>query len=87
MNSVVEMGFMTTDSASLRGWVEGADAAGLHVIVHAIGDRAIDWLLDVYRDVESANGPRDRRFRQTHPVSPGRGGTGHRQRARVIYPL
>jgi len=59
-------GFMTTDSVELRGWIEGADAAGLHVIVHAIGDAANDWLLDVYRDVAAANGPRDRRFRIEH---------------------
>ncbi len=61
-----EVGFMTTDSASLRASIEGSDAAGLHGIVHAIGDRAIDWLLDVYRDVAEANGARDRRFRIEH---------------------
>jgi predicted amidohydrolase YtcJ len=59
-------GFMTTDSAALRSWIEEADAAGLHVIVHAIGDRANDWLLDVYRDVARAHGARDRRFRVEH---------------------
>lgn len=59
-------GLMTTDTAELRGWIESADAAGLHVIVHAIGDWANDWLLDVYRDVAAANGPRDRRFRIEH---------------------
>lgn len=59
-------GFMTTDSTELRRWIEGADAVGLHVIVHAIGDAANDWLLDVYRDVATANGPRDRRFRIEH---------------------
>ncbi|HZD04989.1 MAG TPA: amidohydrolase family protein, partial [Longimicrobiales bacterium] len=42
------------------------DAAGLQVIVHAIGDRANDWLLDVYRTVARENGPRDRRFRIEH---------------------
>ncbi len=66
-------GFMTTDSAELRSWIEETDAAGLHVIVHAIGDRANDWLLDVYQDVATANGPRDRRFRIEHAqhLSPG----------------
>jgi predicted amidohydrolase YtcJ len=59
-------GFMTTDSAQLRGWIEAADAAGLHLIVHAIGDAANDWLLDVYEDVAAAHGPRDRRFRIEH---------------------
>ncbi|MFQ5538318.1 MAG: amidohydrolase [Gemmatimonadota bacterium] len=59
-------GFFTTDTAWLRKNIADADAAGLHVIVHAIGDRANDWLLDVYRDVATANGPRDRRFRVEH---------------------
>jgi predicted amidohydrolase YtcJ len=59
-------GFMTTDSVELRSWIGDADAAGLHVIVHAIGDAANDWLLNVYRDVATMNGPRDRRFRIEH---------------------
>jgi hypothetical protein len=57
---------MTSDSADLRAAIEGADSAGLQVLVHAIGDRANDWILDVYRDVAAAHGPRDRRFRIEH---------------------
>ncbi len=66
-------GFMVTDSTELRTEIEGADAAGLQVIVHAIGDRANDWLLDVYREAAEMNGPRDRRFRIEHAqhLSPG----------------
>jgi predicted amidohydrolase YtcJ len=59
-------GLMVTDSAQLRQWIEEGDAAGLHVIVHAIGDHANDWLLDVYREAAQRNGPRDRRFRIEH---------------------
>jgi len=59
-------GLLTTDTASLRRWIGAADAAGLHVMVHAIGDRANDWLLDVYREVARSNGDRDRRFRIEH---------------------
>ncbi len=59
-------GFMVTDSAELRTQIDSADAAGLQVIVHAIGDRANDWLLDVYREAAETNGPRDRRFRIEH---------------------
>ena len=59
-------GFMTTDSVALRAWISGADAAGLQVLVHAIGDAANDWLLNVYRDVAAEHGPRDRRFRIEH---------------------
>lgn len=59
-------GLMVTDTAALRASIVGADAAGLHVMVHAIGDRANDWLLDVYEAAVSANGRRDRRFRIEH---------------------
>lgn len=59
-------GLMVTDTSALRESILGADAAGLHVIVHAIGDRANDWLLDVYEEAESVNEPRDRRFRIEH---------------------
>lgn len=33
------------------------------VAIHAIGDRANDLILDLYRSVASTNGMRDRRFR------------------------
>ena len=33
----------------LYAWTSGADRAGLHMIVHAIGDRAIRTQLDIYR--------------------------------------
>jgi predicted amidohydrolase YtcJ len=59
-------GLMTTDTTELRSWIVSADAEGLHVIVHAIGDRANDWLLDVYAQIEAEHGPRDRRFRIEH---------------------
>ena len=66
-------GFMVTDSVELRTEIEAADAVGLQVIVHAIGDRANDWLLDVYREAAEMNGPRDRRFRVEHAqhLTPG----------------
>jgi hypothetical protein len=59
-------GLMVTDSAHLRSWIEAADAAGLQILVHAIGDAANDWILGVYGDVAAAHGPRDRRFRIEH---------------------
>jgi hypothetical protein len=59
-------GLMVTDTAKLRAWIRDADAAGLQVVVHAIGDAANDWLLDVYEAVAAENGPRDRRFRIEH---------------------
>jgi predicted amidohydrolase YtcJ len=59
-------GLVVTDPSDLSRWILGADAAGLHVIVHAIGDRANDWLLDTYAGVATTNGDRDRRFRIEH---------------------
>ncbi len=59
-------GLLTTDTASLRRWVLAGDEAGLQVIIHAIGDRANDWILDVYDEAAEQNGPRDRRFRIEH---------------------
>jgi predicted amidohydrolase YtcJ len=46
--------------------IAGADAAGLQVEVHAIGDKAIMELLDIYARVAKKNGPKDRRFRIEH---------------------
>ena len=44
----------------------GADAAGLQLCIHGIGDRAISEVLDLFEQVQTANGPRDRRFRIEH---------------------
>lgn len=54
------------DTSQFKGWIVSADAAGLHIVIHAIGDRANDWLLDAYAEAAAANGPRDRRFRIEH---------------------
>ena len=43
-----------------------ADAAGLQLCLHAIGDRAIAMTLDLFEDVLKANGPRERRWRIEH---------------------
>jgi predicted amidohydrolase YtcJ len=59
-------GLVVSDTAQLRAWIAGADSAGLHVAVHAIGDAANDWLLGVFAWVAERNGERDRRFRIEH---------------------
>lgn len=46
--------------------IRQADRAGLHVMVHAIGDRANDQMLAIFDQVTKENGPRDRRFRIEH---------------------
>jgi predicted amidohydrolase YtcJ len=50
----------------LEARVAAADAAGLPVEVHAIGDRANAEILDVFERVAKKNGLRDRRFRVEH---------------------
>ena len=57
--------FVTTEEERYR-WTSGADKAGLHVMVHAIGDRAIRQQLDIFERVAKENGARDRRFRIEH---------------------
>ena len=59
-------GLTMVDPKDLAARIEGADRAGLHVTVHAIGDRANDWLLDQYARVMQLDGKRDRRFRVEH---------------------
>jgi predicted amidohydrolase YtcJ len=43
-----------------------ADAAGLQICTHAIGDEGISTILDLYADVIKAHGESDRRFRIEH---------------------
>ncbi|MBC8089152.1 MAG: amidohydrolase [Phycisphaerae bacterium] len=61
-----DTGLLVNDVDDLYRWTRDADAAGLQVIVHAIGDRAIRLQLDVYERVMRENGARDRRFRIEH---------------------
>jgi predicted amidohydrolase YtcJ len=43
-----------------------ADAAGLQICTHAIGDRGISMVLDLYSEVVQAHGAADRRWRIEH---------------------
>jgi predicted amidohydrolase YtcJ len=61
-----DTGLFVNKPDDLYRWVSGADKAGLNVMVHAIGDRAIRTQLDIFERVEKENGPRDRRFRIEH---------------------
>jgi predicted amidohydrolase YtcJ len=59
-------GLNITDTVLLKQWVLAADKAGLQVAVHAIGDRANDFILSVYDEANKVNGSKDRRFRVEH---------------------
>lgn len=61
-----ETGVFVTRRDSLYAWTRAADAAGLHVMVHAIGDAANRIQLDVFEQVARENATRDRRFRIEH---------------------
>ena len=61
-----DRGFFVNTPENLYTWISNADKAQLHVIVHAIGDRANATLLDIYERVARENGARDRRFRIEH---------------------
>jgi predicted amidohydrolase YtcJ len=61
-----QSGFLLDSLENLRAMMMGADAAGLQLNIHAIGDKAIRDLLDIFHDVSEENGQRDRRFRMEH---------------------
>ncbi len=59
-------GLAVDDPKILAENTQKADAAGLQIMIHAIGDRANAETLDIFAKAAAANGPRDRRFRIEH---------------------
>jgi predicted amidohydrolase YtcJ len=51
---------------AMRDRLMQADAAGLQLRVHAIGDRAISMILDIFADIEKQHGYHDQRFAIEH---------------------
>jgi len=54
------------DADAMLADMVGADAAGLQLAIHAIGDKANATILDMFGEVARRNGPRDRRLRIEH---------------------
>jgi predicted amidohydrolase YtcJ len=52
--------------SAMRDRLIQADAAGLQLRVHAIGDRAISMMLDIFADIEKEHGYHDQRFAIEH---------------------
>ena len=50
----------------MRDRMLAADAAGMQICTHAIGDQAISAILDFYSEITKAHGEWDRRFRVEH---------------------
>ncbi len=61
-----DTGLFVNSEEDLYKWILESDRAGLQVVIHAIGDRAINFLLNAYEKVAAENGERDRRFRIEH---------------------
>jgi predicted amidohydrolase YtcJ len=61
-----DRGLFVNTPEDLYDWTSSADRAGLQVIMHAIGDRAVRTQLDICARVAGENGGRDRRFRIEH---------------------
>jgi predicted amidohydrolase YtcJ len=63
---VTDSGLLVNSREDLYTWISNADKADLQVGIHAIGDRAINIMLNIYEQVENENGVKDRRFRIEH---------------------
>jgi predicted amidohydrolase YtcJ len=61
-----DRGLLVTGPEKLYEWTSGAAKAGLHVAVHAIGDRAIRTQLDIFERVGREADSRNARFRIEH---------------------
>ena len=68
-----DSGFLVETEEDLYRWTSAGDKAGLQLVVHAIGDRAIHTQLDIFERVAKENGAKDRRFRIEHAqhIAPG----------------
>lgn len=53
-------------NGNLKKWVLDADKNHLQICVHAIGDRANTFILDLYEEIKKENPGWDRRFRIEH---------------------
>ncbi len=61
-----DTGLLVNQPDDLYAWTSGATRAGLQVMVHAIGDRAIRLQLDIFDRVRNEQHPPDPRFRIEH---------------------
>jgi predicted amidohydrolase YtcJ len=61
-----ETGYPVNDLDELTQWVLDADREGFQVITHAIGDRAVREMLNIYERAARENGKRDSRHRIEH---------------------
>jgi predicted amidohydrolase YtcJ len=55
-----------TDTLGFKNIMKSLDDEGIQLAVHAIGDRANDWIIDEYINLIKINGNKDRRSRIEH---------------------
>lgn len=65
-NAPGNVGFLQEDVDSLRAKIRGAHLAGWQVATHAIGDRAVSTVLDIYEEVLAEHPRDDHRHRIEH---------------------
>ena len=63
-------GYPAIDPETYRKMVRLLHDAGIHVSTHAVGDRAIDWVVDTYAEVLKEKPTRDLRHGLIHGVLP-----------------
>ncbi len=61
-----DAGFFVHDENELFEWINKADQKNLQVMIHAIGDKAIHTILNIYERIVQQNGEKDRRLRIEH---------------------
>ncbi|HZY80851.1 MAG TPA: amidohydrolase family protein [Cyclobacteriaceae bacterium] len=61
-----DSGFFVTPPEELYKLIKSADSARLNLMIHAIGDRAINSLLNIFERVDNENEDWPRRFRIEH---------------------
>jgi predicted amidohydrolase YtcJ len=64
------VGAPITELDELREDLRGALEAGLHPAVHAIGDRAVDWIFDAWKELGGPSAPRLFRVEHAQHLSP-----------------
>lgn len=65
-----DKGFLVNPLDSMSKWIRDADQAGLQIAVHAIGDKAISDLIDIYSKTNELSAGKDRRWRIEHTQHP-----------------
>ena len=60
------IGFFATPEETLRDWILKGHASGWQIAVHAIGDRAVSFIMDCYEEAQRLHPRRDPRHRIEH---------------------